>query len=445
MKPDSFSRRDALRAMALSPLAASILSSVSASENPPVSSSAHIVIVGGGAGAMMVLARLRRALSSPNITVIAPNDKHIYQAGQVFVAAGEYSADEIVFDNTGYIGHDVNWIKDEVKTFLPDQNQLITLKDQEITYDYLIVATGVQYHYEWIEGLNESLIGQHGIASVYLNNLSTGSVHGATTTREWFDDILKSSSVTKPRILFTQPSTPMKCGGAPQKMLYLCDDYLKRHRKSADFVFTSASEKLFSIDEIDTALHKVQQQYGNITNYFEHDLIRIDPIQKRATFNHNDQEVTLEYDFIHITPPMSAVDSLVASPLGWQKGNAKGWLEVDMETLRHKRYPNVFGIGDTCGIPLGKTGGSARHHALVVAENLVSVMKNQKPTALFDGYTVCPIKTEYGKIMMVEFNYDGLSPTFSSLHPSEPMWMWWALDLYALKPMYRYLMLNGLM
>ena len=71
-------------------------------------------------------------------------------------------------------------------------------------------------------------------------------------------------------------------------------------------------------------------------------------------------------------------------------------------------------------------------------------MKGQKPVAEFDGYTVCPLKTEYGKIILAEFNYDGLAPSFP-LDPEEPRWIWWAFDLYALKPMYWYLMLRGLM
>jgi sulfide:quinone oxidoreductase len=142
---------------------------------------------------------------------------------------------------------------------------------------------------------------------------------------------------------------------------------------------------------------------------------------------------------------MSAVDAVANSLLAWQKGNAQGWLEVDRETLQHKRYENVFGIGDTCGIPMGKTGGSARHQAPVVVANLVSAMNGQKPLAKYDGYTVCPLKIAYGQIIMAEFNYDGLAPTFASLNPATPRWLWWEFDLYALQPLYRYAMLNGLM
>jgi sulfide:quinone oxidoreductase len=462
----SLSRRDALKMMALSPITASVLAGTTATTNAQAASSTaegKIVIVGGGAGALMVLARLRRAFAKPNITIIAPNEKAVYQPGQIFVAAGEYSPDDILFDNTGYIGDDVTWIKEEAQTFDPDNNKLTTKSGKVVDYDYLVVAAGIQYRYEQIAGLTVDMIGKNGISSVYLNDLAAGTAAGGTITHEWFKELHEAAKTSRPRVICTQPSTPLKCGGAPQKILYLSDDYLRRDKLTADFIFASAGEKLFGLPEIDEALHKVQDGYGNITNKFGHDLIAIDAEKKIATFHHTyqvqgefdkdlneyemidkEEDITMEYDFIHISPPSYAVDAVANSPLGWQKGSAKGWLEVDRETLQHRRYKNVFGIGDVCGIPIGKTGGSARHQGPIVVGNLISVMEKKEPVLKFDGYTVCPLKTSYGEIIMAEFNYDGLAPSFP-LDPAKPRWIWWAFDLYMLQPMYRYLMLNGLM
>lgn len=460
------SRRDALRLMALSPITASVLAGTAAPSALEASSSSavgKVVIVGGGSGALMVLARLRRALSKPDITIIAPNDKHVYQPGQIFVAAGEYAPEDIIFDNTGYIGEDVTWIKDEAASFDPDSNKITTKGGKIVQYDYLIVATGVQYHYEQIAGLTVDMLGKHGISSVYHSDLAAGTADGGPITHEWFKQVHEAAKTSKPKVICTQPSTPMKCGGAPQKILYLSDDFLKRDKLTADFTFATAATKLFSLPEIDASLAKAQERYGNITNKFGHDLISIDAVAKKATFLHKYEEkgeynkmfeeydmidkeenVEISYDFIHIVPPMSAVDAVANSSLSWQKGSAKGWLEVDKETLQHRRYKNVFGIGDTCGIPIGKTGGSARHHAPIVVGNLISVMEKKEPVLKFDGYTVCPLKTAYSEIIMAEFNYDGLAPSFP-LDPAKPRWIWWAFDIYMLQPMYRYLMLNGLM
>jgi len=455
----SMSRRDAIKFMGISPIAASVLASTAGSSIAEASEdvSGKIVIVGGGAGGIMALSRLQRAIKNPDITIIAPNEVHLYQPGQVFVGAGELKIEDLAIDNNNYIDQSkVTWIKDEVKTFDADNNTLVTRNGEEVKYDFLVVAAGLQYHYEAIKGLSKEDIGKNGITSVYLNDLEKGTAKGATATWEWFNSLKEAAKTGKPKVIYTQPNTPIKCGGAPQKMLYLSADYLRQDGLSAEYSFVSSAGKLFSLPDIDKALHEVQDGYDTIENKFQHHLKAIDVKAKKATFIHAwDEEVydedfdttetvshadtvVMDYDFIHVVPPMSPVDAVMNSSLI----SKAGWLEVDKHSLQHTRYKNVFGIGDICGIPMGKTGGTARHHGPILTQNLISAMKGEELKAVFDGYTVCPIKTQYGKIIMAEFNFDGPAPTMP-LDFSKPRWMWWAFDLYMLEPMYKYLMLTG--
>lgn len=481
MKDNGLSRRDALKMMGLGTLATlggGSISEIKAEETKDSSSNkkAKIVIVGGGAGGIMAAARLRRAAPNAKIVLIAPNEIHLYQPGQVFMAAGLYKEDDIRRKNADFIPDGVEWIKDEVKFFDPDNNLVETSKNQKIKYDFLVVATGLQYDYERIQGMTPDLVGQKGISSVYLNDPVKGTAKGGVATWEWFKQLRAAAEKRSPNdplhVICTQPSTPIKCGGAPQKILYLSDDMLRGNsplggndiHKNAKYTFAKKGGKLFGVPSYNKTLVDLTKDYGNITDAFGHDLVAIDADKKVATFKHYykvkgawdpDLEeyemiekvdtVEMPYDFIHVVPPMKGVDAVANSQIAWQKGSAKGWMEADRYTLQHRRYKNVFGIGDILGIPLGKTGGSARHHGPIIQENLVAVMEGKEPTAKFDGYTVCPLKTEYGKIMLAEFNYDGPAPTFSFLDPSKPRWIWWAFDLYMLKPMYWNLMLRGLM
>ena len=455
----NLSRRDAIKLMGISPIAAGVLASTSGSSIAEASSdvSGKVLIVGGGAGAIMALSRLKQAIKNPDITIIAPNNVHLYQPGQVFVAAGEMQIDELMLENKNYINGDgITWIKDAVKTFDAKNNRVFTRAGQEVKYDVLIVAVGIQYHYERIKGLSQEDIGKNGITSVYLNDLEKGTAHGATATWEWYNELKEAAKVGKPKVIYTQPNTPIKCGGAPQKMLYLSADYLRQEGLSAEYQFVTSNAKLFSLPAIDKALHEVQAGYDTITNKFQHHMQSIDVKAKKATFIHayeveeidedfgtkemvsKSEKVVLDYDFIHIVPPMSPVDAVMESDLIGKSG----WLDVDKHTLQHKKYKNIFGIGDVCGIPMGKTGGSARHHGPILTQNVVDFMGGKEPKASFDGYTVCPIKTEYGKIIMAEFNYKGPAPTLPLAY-EKPRWIWWAFDLYMLKPMYQYLMLTG--
>ena len=480
LKKEGMSRRDALKLMGLGG-AATMMGTAPTSANAATEAmassdkKAKIVIVGGGAGGIMAAARMRKAAPNAEIVVIAPNDIHIYQPGQVFMAAGLYTEDDIKKPNSDLMPDGVKWIKDSVTNFDPDNNTVETAKNGKVGYDFLIVATGLQYDYERIEGMSPDLVGQKGISSVYLNDPAKGTAKGGVATWEWFKQIRAEAEKRDPgnplQIICTQPSTPIKCGGAPQKILYLCDDMLRGNsplggkdiHDNAKFTFTKKGGKLFGIKSYNQTLLKLTVDYGNIYDAFGHDLIAIDPDKKMATYNYHYLEkgewdedleefevipmvkkVQMKYDFIHIVPPMKGVDVVANSPIAWQKGTAKGWMAADRYTLQHIKYKNVFGIGDILGIPLGKTGGSARHHGPVLQENLIAVMEGKEPTAKFDGYTVCPLKTQYGEIMLAEFNYDGPAPSFP-LDPSKPRWIWWAFDLYMLKPMYWNLMMRGLM
>jgi len=454
------SRRDAMKLMGISPITASVLASAGTSSIAEASAdvSGKVVIVGGGASGLMALARLKRAIKNPDITIIAPNEIHLYQPAQVFVAAGEMEFEDMVLDNRDYIKEDeVTWIKDEVKSFDPDNNKVTTRSGEEIKYDYLVVATGVQCNYEEIDGLKKEDIGTNGISSVFLNDLEKGTAAGGPITWEWNKALKEAAKTSRPKVIFTHPNTKIKCGGAPQKVLHLTADYLKQDGLAADYTFVASLKTLFSLPQVTESLLKVQSQYDKVTNKMQHHLKAIDVQNKKATFIHaydeevydeefgeteivsHSDKVVLDYDFIHISPPMSPVKALMDSKLIGEDG----WLEVDQYSLQHKRYTNVFGIGDTCGIPMCKTGGSARHQGPIVVENLISEMKKEKLKAKFDGYTVCPIKTAYGKILMAEFNYEGPAPTIPFLAIEEPRAFWWYFDRYQLLPMYKYLMLTG--
>ncbi len=480
LKQEGMSRRDALKVMGLGGAAAMMGGAPAAAEEGGAPSSsgakARIVVVGAGTGGVLIAARLRRAAPKAEITIIAPNDIHLYQPGQVFMAAGLYTEADIRKPNADLMPDGVKWIKDEVRIFDPDANVVETAKNGKVAYDFLVVATGVQYDYEGIEGMRADLVGTHGISSVYLSDLTKGTAKGGIATWEWFRQLRaeaeRRSEESPVTAIYTQPDTPIKCGGAPQKILYLSDDFLRGNgpgggsdvHRNVRALFCKKGDKLFGLPDYNrTLVEEVTPMYGNITDKWNHILRKIDPVRKIATFEHiyqvkgeydpdleeydmitKTESVEIGYDFIHIVPPMKAADAVDRSPLGWPKGSAKGWLACDRYTLQHMKYKNVFGIGDVLGIPLGKTGGSARHHGPVIQENLVAAMEGRELPARFDGYTVCPLKTQYGKIMLAEFNYDGPAPSFP-LDPAKPRWIWWAFDLYMLKPMYWNLMMRGLM
>ena len=151
------------------------------------------------------------------------------------------------------------------------------------------------------------------------------------------------------------------------------------------------------------------------------------------------ERVVLPYEMIHVTPPMSAPDFVKCSPLA----NDDGWVDVDKFTLQHSRYSNIFSLGDASGAPNGKTGAAIRKQAPIVAENLIAVMSGKQPYAKYDGYTSCPIITEYGRLILAEFDYDGNPKETFPFDQSKERLSMYLMKKYGLPKIYWQGMLRG--
>ncbi len=149
--------------------------------------------------------------------------------------------------------------------------------------------------------------------------------------------------------------------------------------------------------------------------------------------------IPFKYDFIHVTPPQKAPDEVKNSPIG----SEQGWVPVEKETLQHVKFKNVWCLGDVAALPMTKTGGSARKEYRVLVENMVASMEGKPLSAKFEGYTVCPLITGLGTVMLAEFNWTAKPTPSFPLDPTQERWIWWLLKVYALKPMTMYGMLSG--
>ncbi|NLC27440.1 MAG: NAD(P)/FAD-dependent oxidoreductase [Campylobacteraceae bacterium] len=464
LKSQGLSRRDAIKLAGLSGVAFMLNPTESKSATLAHASSkakGKIIIVGAGAAGCSLANYLVKKLSDPDITIIEPNPQSVsYQPGQTLIAGGVYKPEDILGETKDYLPKDVTWLQDSVVEFDPDNNKLSTSKNGTIVYDFLVVATGLQLNYDAIEGLNRDMIGSNGIGSIYLQD-------GAAKTWDIMQDfVTKAKSGQEVSGVFTHPNTPIKCGGAPKKIMYLTHDRLveAKARQNATLTFYPNGGSMFGVPEYHEAILN-QYKARDMKWHYKHNLIRVDAAAKKAYFDHHyliqgewdkDLEeydmipqtkiVEVPYDFLHVTPPMSAPDSVAKSPLAWERGSAAigGWVEVEKETLQHSRYPNVFALGDVAGIPMGKTGGSVRMQYTVCGDNLISIMEGKEPKKKYGGYTVCPLITGIGTVMMAEFDWTAkMTPSFPLLDPVKERWIWWFMKVYMLKPMYFHGMLKG--
>ena len=392
----------------------------------------QVLIVGGGTAGITVAAQLANSPNPPQMGIIEPSSKHYYQPIWTLVGGGVFPKEISERDEVDYIPAGAAWIQDKVVTFDPENNSVSTESSGDISYDYLVVAAGIQIDWDKIPGLKES-VGKAG--SGVCSNYSFQTV-GST-----WDNI---NNFKGGKALFTQPGTPIKCAGAPQKIMYLAADHFRKNGMNgqADVHFYSAAGGIFGVKKYADTLYQVIDNYG-INAHFMHELSAIDSANKQATFKNLEtgEEVTSDYDMIHVTPPQSAPDFIKNSPLAAETG----WVEVNPNTTQHTRFDNVFALGDCSNMPTSKTGAAIRKQAPTTVKNLQAVMAGQSLNAQYTGYTSCPLVTGYGRLVLAEFDYDKIPEESFPFDQSQERYSMYALKAYGLPRMYWNGMLRGRM
>lgn len=396
----------------------------------------QIVVVGGGAAGLAAAASLLARASDLDIVVIDPADMHYYQPGWTLVGAGVFTPEQTRKRLADHVPHGAKLIKAAVVAFDPANNAVILEGCRVVHYERLIVAPGLKVDWGAIEGLPETL-GKNGVTSNYRYDLASYTY-----------DLVKS--LNGGTALFTQPTMPIKCAGAPQKAMYLsCDIWKERGTLGKTKVeFLNAGPGLFGVADYVPPLMEYVKEYG-INLSFGHNLFKIDGPKKIAWFKKTDKDGTVKiverkFDMIHVVPPQAPPDFIRVSPLAGETG----WVSVDQATLRHTKFDNVYSLGDVMNAPNAKTAAAARKQAPVVAENLLADMgrSSSQDRAIYDGYGSCPLTVERGKIILAEFGYGGKRiPSFPKwlINDLKPSRLAWFLKERLLPPIYWQAMLKG--
>jgi len=404
-----------------------------------------LIILGGGTGGISMAARMRRHLSANQITLVEPSSNHYYQPLWTLVGGGVLPKEQSQRLTRDFIPEGVEWIQDSAKALNPKSNEITLSSGKVLKYDYLILATGLVVDFAQIPGLQEGL-GKNGLCSIY-------EYENSEKTYQMLKNFKGGNAV------FTMPRVPIKCAGAPQKIMYLAEEIFRENgiREKCQVNYYGTGAGIFGVPAFAAALNSVVKK-KNIQTHFLHQLVEVRGSEKTAVFEvlpapekagHGPEEIfprlEVKYDLLHVVPPCRTHDFVRNSDLANHEGPQKGWMKVDIHSLQNPDFKNVFGIGDVTGVPNSKTGAAIRKQAPVVEQNLLAVMAGKTPTHQYDGYSSCPLITSRGSVILAEFGYD------SKLMPSFPMDLtqerrsMWILKRYLLPKMYWYGMLRGRM
>jgi sulfide:quinone oxidoreductase len=399
----------------------------------------QVLIIGGGAAGITVAARLKRA-GVRDIGIIDPATTHYYQPLWTLVGGGRAPIEKTARPQKSVIPKGVAWIQAAARAIDPDAQTVTTEQGAALRYDRLVVCPGIQLDWNTIPGMADAIL-LPAASSNYRYDL-------APKTWQLIRSMRSGTAV------FTMPAGPIKCGGAPQKIAYLAADYWREQGvlKDIRIVLVLPTPGMFGVKVFSDELDRVVARYG-IEVHKNSELVEVDPVSRHAVIldHSTDTKDSIGYDLLHVVPPQSAPDWLRATPLA-DPASPAGYVQVDMNTLQHVRYPSVFALGDAGNTPNSKTAAAVRKQAPVVTANIVASLKGTATgstsdavlPASYDGYASCPITTSRHKMLLAEFDYTmqphPTLPLIDTTHERRDMWF---VKRYGLPLMYWNFMLRG--
>jgi len=351
------------------------------------------------------------------------------------VGGGLTTPDKVIASNYKMIPSKVPWTQLAVTSIDPDNRFIHTEDGEKFTYDHLVIASGIQANYDAVKGLQEALEDPEA---------PVGTIYHNRYTQKWSR---LRENFSGQRAVFTQPPQPLKCAGAPQKIMHLSHDSWKKKNIDPSISFYNAGAVLFSQPDYAKALQQLAESKGFSLN-LNHNLVEVRSKDRVAVFRDSvgQKDVEVNFDVLHAVPPLKAQDFIAKNT---QLTDGTGFVAVDQNTLQSTRYSNVWAIGDASNLPTSKTAAAILAQTPVLVHNLIKVWKedaSREALAGYFGYTSCPIFTGNNKLLLAEFKYNcELDETFGFLQkPKKPLGLFYQFKTKLFPFAYFHLMPRGL-
>ncbi len=346
-----------------------------------------ILVLGGGTAGTMAANKLRKALpeSEWSVTVVDMDDNHRYQPGYLFMPFGTYSTKQVTKSRRKYISKGVSLLYGEIDRVEADENTVLLTDGQRLTYDYLIVASGVTPRPDQTPGMVDDLGG-----SVHEFYSYAGSVALAEKLRTWAGG----------RLVIHITEMPIKCPVAPLEFAFLADAFFKDKgmRDRVDITYVTPLDAAFTKPIAAEAFGNTLEEKGiSVVPDF---MIESVDVEEHRIVAYDETEVP--FDLLVTIPLNMGADFVARSGLG----NDLNLVPVDKFTQQATAYPNIFALGDANDIPASKAGSVAHFEVDIFIENFLQLVAGTPMTHKFDGHANCFIETGDGKAMLIDFNYD---------------------------------------
>ncbi|EGV51007.1 sulfide dehydrogenase [flavocytochrome c] flavoprotein chain [endosymbiont of Riftia pachyptila (vent Ph05)] len=329
--------------------------------------SKKVVVVGGGTAGATAAKYLKMADSSIDVTLIEANKNYYtcYMSNEVL--GGNRTIDSIRFGYTGLAKHGVNVVNDIVIGIDAGARVVKTKGGKSFSYDRCIVAPGIDFKWESIEGYDAK------VAEDIPHAWKAGSQ--TVTLRKQLEAMKDGGTVA-----ICPPPNPFRCPPGPYERASQIADYLKRKKPKSKIIILDPKPK-FSKMGLFVQGWKDLYGYGTADSMIDwqgtpkgsDDNVLKSVNAKTRTVTTGFNEVTA--DVLNVIPAQKA--GKIAFAAGLTKGD---WCPINLHTFESTIHKNIHVIGDASiakGMP--KSGYAANSEAKVCAASVAALLSGQEP------------------------------------------------------------------
>lgn len=325
------------------------------------SAKGKVIVVGGGYGGATAAKYLKLADPSLDVTLIEKTVGYLSCPGSNEVLAGWHDLEWLRRSHDALSrGYGVRILRGKAIS-IDVKRRLVQMKDDsKLPYDRLILAPGIDFRWEAIEGYDQpaSDIVPHawksGRQTILLRDQLAAMRDGGV-------------------VLITAPANPYRCPPGPYERASLIAHYLQRHKPRSKVLILDAKTQ-FAKQAL--FLKGWQTLYPGMVEWVsaakEGAIDRID-IKKRIVateFN--------EYrgDVLNVIPPQKAGNLAQVAGLC----DESGWCPVDPHSFASTLQADIHVIGDACvATPMPKSAFAANSQAKICAAAVVELLRGREP------------------------------------------------------------------
>jgi sulfide dehydrogenase [flavocytochrome c] flavoprotein subunit len=325
-----------------------------------------VVVVGGGTGGATAAKYLKLADSSIEVTLIEPN-KHYYTCYMSNeVIGGNRSLSSIRHSYSGLAAHGVNVVHDTVSGIDADAKSVKTSGGETFAYDRCVVAPGIDFRWDTIEGYDAS------VAEKIPHAWKAGSQ--TRTLRDQLMDMENGGTV-----VLCPPPNPFRCPPGPYERASQIAHYLKYNKPKSKIIILDPKPK-FSKMGLFVQGWKDLYGYGTDNSIIEWrgadqeaGVVKVDAGANSVTTKFGEE---VKADVLNVIPAQKA--GKIAFTVGLT--NDTGWCPIDLHTFESKVHKGIHVIGDASiakGMP--KSGYAANSEAKVCAASIAAMLADKEP------------------------------------------------------------------